>query len=375
MTADAEPRYYPVAFPDISAAESDRVQTAVRSTWISSIGPFLEEFETRFAQECAAAEAIACANGTVALHLILAALGLGPGDEVIVPSMTYVATANTVVYTGATPVFVDVSPDTWCLDPAQVESAITPRTAAIVAVHLYGHPADMDALASLAERNGLALVEDAAEAPFATYRGRVTGGLGVAASFSFYGNKIITSGEGGAVTTNDPALATRIRLLRGQGLDPGRRYYHVVVGYNYRLTNIAAAMLCGQLSRRRELLTRRRSLFAAYDAAIAGCDRIALQPIAKWAERAPWMYTLLLRDADSATRDLVMAGLAERRVETRPMFVPVHRMPPYAGTARSALPVTDALGAQGLSLPTSSTYTPADAEEIAARLLQVLDSP
>ena len=364
-------RRYPVACPDISELEIEAAADTVRSTWISSIGPRLEEFETSFAEACGVEHAIAVANGTVAMHVALEALRIGPGDEVIVPSLTYIATANTVRYTGATPVFADVSPDTWCLDPDHVASLIGPRTVAIVAVHLYGHPADMDALGEIARAHGLALLEDAAEAPFATYRGRTTGGLGAVAGFSFFGNKIITCGEGGAVTTNDSHLAERVRLLRGQGMDPDRRYFFPVVGYNYRLTNVAASILCAQMSRKKELLARRDQLFAAYDSAFADMGAIELQPVAPWATRAPWLYTILLR-GEGLDRDDVMSRLSADGVDSRPMFIPLHTLPPYQDPAGEPLPVTDDLAKRGLSLPTSSIWGPEDAREVARRLGRIL---
>jgi perosamine synthetase len=362
---------YPVAHPDISQLEIDAAAETVRSTWISSIGPRLEEFEATFAEACGVEHAIAVANGTVALHVALEALGIGPGDEVIVPSLTYIATANTVRYTGASPVFADVSRDTWCLDPDHVASLVSPRTAAIVAVHLYGHPADMDALGEIARAHGLALLEDAAEAPFATYRGRPTGGLGTVAGFSFFGNKIITSGEGGAVTTNDSGLAARLRLLRGQGMDPDRRYFFPVVGYNYRLTNLAASILCAQMARKGELLLKRDQLFAAYDSAFAEMEAIEPQPIAPWATRAPWLYTVLIRDG-GMDRDVVMSRLGVDGVDSRPMFIPLHTLPPYLNSAQAPLPVTEDLASRGLSLPTSSVWGADDAREIARRLERIV---
>jgi len=368
--AERAVRRYPVACPDISELEIQSTADAVRSTWISSIGPRLEEFEATWAEACGVEYAVAVSNGTVAMHVALEALGIGPGDEVIVPSLTYIATANTVRYTGATPVFADVSPDTWCLDPDRVASLVGPRTVAIVAVHLYGHPADMDVLGEIAQKHGLALLEDAAEAPFATYRGRLTGGLGTVAGFSFFGNKIITCGEGGAVTTNDPEIARRVRLLRGQGMDPDRRYFFPVVGYNYRLTNVAAAILCAQMTRREALVSRRDQLFAAYDSAFADMEAIELQPVAPWATRAPWMYTILLRHG--IDRDEVMSQLGADGVDSRPLFIPLHTLPPYEDPASQPLPVTDDLASRGLSLPTSSIWGPEDAREVARRLERVL---
>jgi perosamine synthetase len=284
--------------------------------------------------------------------------------------MTYIATANAVSYTGATPVFADVSPDTWCLDPDAVAAAVTPRTAAIIAVHLYGHPADMDRLREVADRHRLALIEDAAEAPFAEYKGRRVGSLGDAATFSFYGNKVITSGEGGAVTTDDDLLADRLRLLRGQGMDPSRRYYFPIIGYNYRLTNVAAALLCGQMSRLPEMLERRRKVYDVYDEAFLSSGQLSCQPRAEWAVTTPWLYGVLLPDEDRRIR--VADYLSEKRVETRPFFVPIHTLPPYEDGGHADLPVTTELGARGLSLPTSSTFGPAVVRRVADLVLEAL---
>jgi perosamine synthetase len=356
--------------PDLGPEEADNVADAVRSTWISSAGRYLDTFEREFGRVCQTEHVVPVSNGTVALHLVLEALGVGAGDEVIVPSMTYIATANAVSYCGATPVFVDISAETWGIDPDAVAAAITPRTVAVIAVHLYGHPADMDPLRALADQHGLALVEDAAEAPFAEYKGRRAGSLGDVATFSFYGNKVVTSGEGGAVTTNDAALAARMRLLRGQGMDPERRYWFPVIGYNYRLTNVAAALLCGQLSRVDEMLARRRALYATYDEHFRDVPGLTLQPIAEWAVITPWLYGLLLDDAE--TRDRVAGRLTAQGIDTRPFFVPIHTLPPYQGRCASELPVTARLGDCGLSLPTSSAFAPDVAARVASTVLRAL---
>jgi perosamine synthetase len=286
---------------------------------------------------------------------------------VIVPSLTYIATANAVRYTGAEPVFVDVDPATWCLDPAALEAAITPRTRGVIAVHLYGHPADMDAINAVCERRGLWVVEDAAEAHGARYRGRRVGGLSSITTFSFYGNKVMSCGEGGAVTLDDEGLASRIRLYRGQGVDPNRRYWFGVVGYNYRLTNVACAILCAQLERVDELVAGRRRVFDAYAAALADIPGIGFQPVAPWAEPAPWLFCITVdATAFGRSRDELMAVLAEAGIDSRPFFHPIHRLPPYLPAAgRPAdLPVTDLLGSTGMNLPTARQMTDADVARV-----------
>lgn len=349
-------RPVPVARPDLGGNEEAYVVDAIRSTWISSSGPYLDRFETDFAARCGAAHAIGVCNGTVALHLALLGLGVGPGDEVIVPSLTYIATANAVRYVGAEPVFVDIDAQTWCLDPRLIEDAITPRTRGIIAVHLYGHPADMDAINRVAGIHGLWVVEDAAEAPFATYRGRPVGSLARIATFSFYGNKVITSGEGGAVTVQDDALNLRLRTLRGQGVDPTRRYFFPVTGYNFRLTNVAAAFLCAQLERTESMLADRRRIYARYAANLEDVAGIVPQPVAAWAEITPWLYSITVDPSHfGRTRDELIAALAHAGVETRPFFIPLHTLPPFRAMSQQrseTLPVTESVGAAGLNLPT-----------------------
>lgn len=350
--------FIPVSMPDLSGNEEAYAVQAIRSTWISSSGDFVRCFEREFARMCGTRHAVAVSNGTVALHLAMLALGVGPGDEVLVPSLTYVATANAVRYVGAEPVFVDVDPDTWCIDPRRIEEHITPRTKGIIAVHIYGHPADMDAINQIAAVYGLWVVEDAAEAHFARYKGRVVGNLGKLATFSFYGNKIITSGEGGAITLSDPELEYRIRILRGQGMDPDRRYFFPVVGYNYRLTNVACAILCAQLERAESIIERRQHIQRRYAELLSGIPGIGFQPVAPWAEITPWLYSITVDpEGYGRTRDELMDLLAKDGVETRPFFFPLHRLPPFRELARKRgtdLPVTEKLAAKGLNLPTYS---------------------
>lgn len=345
-----------VAIPDLSGNEEKYVLEALRSTWISSTGSFVNRFEADFAKLCDTRSAVSVCNGTVALHLAMLALDVRPGDEVLIPSLTYIATANAVRYVGAEPVFVDVDPLTWCIDPKMLEASITPRTKGIIAVHLYGHPADMDAINHIAGVHGLWVVEDAAEAHFAKYRGRTVGSLAPLATFSFYGNKILTSGEGGALTLNDPHLELRIRTLRGQGMDPLRRYYFPVTGYNFRLTNIACAILCGQIERYKEIIGQRRRIFNLYHEYLDGIPGIGFQPVAPWAEPAPWLFSITVDAQEFGTyRDELMAKLAKADVETRPFFLSLHRLPPFRESSRrrgEELPVTDLLSNIGMNLPT-----------------------
>lgn len=363
--------FIPVSAPDLGEAEERYVVDAIRSSWISSTGHYVRRFEAEFAELCGAKSAISVVNGTCALHLAVEAIGIQPGDEVIIPSLTYIATANAVRYAQGVPVFVDVDPATWCLNPELIEAAISPRTKGIIAVDLYGHPADMDRIREIASRHRLWVIEDAAEAHFARYRDRVTGSSADMTVFSFFGNKIITCGEGGAITTDDPDLDRRIRLLRNQGMDPERRYFFPVVGYNYRLTNLACALLCAQLERRQHLVGRRRAIYAHYRRHLEGVPGLGMQPVAPWAELTPWLFCLTI-DAErfGSTRDEVMASLHRNGIDTRPFFIPIHRLPPYAeGRQRPLnLPETERLAASGLNLPTFSGMSDAQIDRVCATL-------
>jgi perosamine synthetase len=359
MTPQVDRQRIPVAAPDLSGNEEAYVGEAIRSSWISSMGPFVERFEQEFAASCGTSTALGVCNGTIALHLSLLALGVRPGDEVLIPALTYVATANAVRYVGAEPVFVDVDPTTWCIDPTILEDAITRRTRGIIAVHLYGHPADMDAINRVAGIHGLWVVEDAAEAHFATYKGKPVGGLADIGTFSFYGNKLITSGEGGAVTLSDPRIELRARTLRGQGMDPARRYYFPVTGYNFRLTNVACAILCAQMERREAIVERRRDIFDKYRSGLEGVPGIGLQPVADWAIPAPWLFCITVDPhAYGRTRQELVDMLDAEGIETRPFFIPLNTLPPFRKGSRGLdVPVAESLGESGLNLPTFGGLT------------------
>jgi perosamine synthetase len=344
------------------------VNECLDTVWISSVGHFIGEFETAFAAYCGTPHAISCNNGTTALHLALLAVGCGPGDEVIVPTLTFIASANAVVYCGATPVFVDSEPRTMNLDPARVEALITPRTKAIMAVHLYGHPADMDSLRAVADKHGVALVEDAAEAHGALYKGRRAGSLGDVAAFSFFGNKIITTGEGGMLTTSNAELAARMRLLRGQGMDPKRRYWFPVIGYNYRMTNIEAAIGLAQLEHIDEHLEDRQRVRRWYDERLADLTAVVDLPREEpWARHSFWMYNIVLTDAAGIGRDELMARMDADGIETRPIFYPMHVLPPHLDSS-GRFPVADRVAARGISLPTHGQLTEDDVDRVVVSL-------
>lgn len=349
----------PVYRPFIGENERAYVAEAVDSTWISSKGKFLDRFEAEFPAFLGARHGVATCNGTVSLHLALAALGIGPGDEVIVPTFTYVASVNAITYTGATPVFVDSEPEYWNMDPALLDGLITERTKAIEVVHLYGHPTDMDPVTGVARRHGIPVIEDAAEAHGAKYRGQPVGTIGHAGSFSFFGNKVITTGEGGMVVTNDDDFAQTCSHLRGQGVSATRTYWHDVVGFNYRMTNIAAAIGVAQLERVDDVLARKRRIADLYRERLAAIPGVTFQREAEWAEAVWWMVSILV---EPDIRDLLMQFLAENGVETRPFFYPAHELPMYARD--ESYPVAERLGASGINLPSFPELTEAEIDTV-----------
>ena len=362
-------RRIPVAEPALVGREREYVADCLATTWISSTGRYVDAFEEAFADFCGVEHALSCASGTAALHLALLAEGIGVGDEVIVPSLTYVATANCVRYCGATPVFVDSVRDSWNLDPALLEGLITERTKGIVAVHLYGHPAEMDPIVDLARSYELFVIEDAAEAHGARYRDRIVGSIGTTAIFSFYGNKIVTTGEGGMVVTNDSEKAERIRMLKGQGQDPERRYWFPIVGYNYRLTNVAAAIGLAQMERIDWHLERRRENASWYRDELSGLDWLELSPELDWARNAYWMTCALVGHDGPLTRDELIPKLATQGIETRPFFYPLHTLPPYRhSVAGRTLQVAEDLAARGINLPSSALLTRDDVAFVGAAL-------
>jgi len=361
----------PVAQPHVGPREREYVLDCIDSGWISSVGKYIAAFEEKFARFCGVQHAVATNNGTTALHLALVALGVKPGDEVLVPTVTYVATANAVRYCHATPVMVDVCADTMAIDPAQMERKITARTKGVIPVHLYGHPADMSAINEIARRRGIWVLEDAAEAHGAEVERRRVGGLGTCGVFSFFGNKIVTTGEGGAVTTNDPDLAARLRLNRGQGMDPRRRYWFEVVGYNYRMTNIQAALGLAQMEGIDAALAARDQIARWYGEALAPLsDRVILPQVKPWARHAYWMYNVFLREGDAVRRDAVMRAMDAAGIETRPVFYPMHVMPPYR--EKGSYPVADEWSPRGINLPTFQTLTKAQIARIAGSFEQAL---
>jgi perosamine synthetase len=352
---------YPLVEVDLTGNEQRYVLAALREGGISSIGRHVEAFEHAFAAALGSAHAVAVTSGTAALHIALVALGIGPGDEVILPDLTYVATANAVRYTGASVVLVDVDPESWTIDPGLAERAVTRRTKAIIAVHLYGNPADLDSLGALARDKGLFLVEDAAQALGARWRGKAAGSMGDVGCFSFYGNKVITTGEGGMVVTHSPSLARRLRDLRDHAKSPARRYFHERLAFNYRMTALQAAVGLAQLERMPTFLRRRAKLAQWYRACLQGVADLSAPSSFPDAAPVNWLFTFRNRTWTRRARDRFMAGLLERGVDSRPAFVPMSRLPMYR---QSGFPAAASLAAQGISLPTHTGMAEADVAAI-----------
>lgn len=359
----------PVAEPQFSGNELKYVSDCITSGWVSSRGKYVAQFEQAFARFCHCDYGVATFNGTIALHLVLAALNIGPGDEVIVPALTFISTATAVSYTGATPVFVDVDPDTWCMSAETAAPAITERTRAIIPVHLFGHPADMDPLLALAAKHNLLVIEDAAEAHGATYRGRRVGSLGHAAMFSFMGNKIITTGEGGIIVTSDQALAERCIFLENHARMPENPYWHLEIGFNYRMTNLQAALGVAQLEQIEDFIAIRRRIAAHYIRRLGDVPGLTMPPNAPWADSVYWIFAPLIGPEFGPDRDTVRRCLAEKGIESRPFFSPIHQMPMYA--TGQHLPVVERLSMEGINLPSGTPITPEQIDIVCDTLLSL----
>ena len=365
------PRVF-VSEPLLAGNEKKYVLDCLERNELSSVGSYVKKFEAAFGERMGAEHAVSCCNGTAALHLALLALGIGPGDRVYLPALTYVATANAVKYVGATPVFCDIEPNTWCISPKSVHDELvkhfhsdTPDCSQVILpVDLFGVPADMTRLHQIAEEFGTFIVQDSSESHGSSVEGLgLVGGLADATTFSFYGNKIITSGEGGAITTNDAAVAKELRLYRGQGVSSGNRYWHDVVGYNYRMTNIQAAIALAQLEQMDVLIEKRAEVKSWYDQTLSA----ALMRQSTPRGSVCWMYSVLLPSEVHMNR--ARLALAEVGIETRPFFVPMTDLPMYK---QQTPPVTRDVASRGLCLPTHPNLTKENVSEIASVIKGVL---
>lgn len=374
----------PVNQPLLGEREVEYVTQCIRTGWVSSAGRFIEEFEQRWAEYCGRRYGVAVCNGTAALQIAVAALGLEPGDEIIIPTFTIISCALAVVYGGGVPVLVDSDPRTWTMDINQLADRITPRTKALMPVHIYGHPVDMDPVLELAERHGLAVIEDAAEAHGATYLSgrhsgkqtwRRSGGLGTVSCFSFYANKLITTGEGGMVLTDDPNLADKARSLRNLCFQSGRRFFHDELGYNFRMTNLQAALGLAQVERIDQIVERKRWMGQAYTSRLQNIPMLQLPVEEQWARSVYWMYGIVI--SDEARMDAVTFAqkLEERGVQTRPFFLGIHEQPVFQRRGlfcNEHYPVAEHLARWGLYLPSGMAITELQLERVAQTIREIL---
>ncbi|MCP5372632.1 MAG: LegC family aminotransferase [Hyphomicrobiales bacterium] len=378
--------FIPLSEPWLAGNEAAYLADCVATNWVSSAGPYVDRFEGMVAGAVGAAHAVATASGTAALHTALMVAGVGPGDLVLTSTLTFIASANAIAYTGAEPVLVDADPATWQMDPARVaaylaedcapgpdgpvEKASGRRVAAVMPVHILGHPVDMDPILAAARAHRLVVVEDATESLGARYKGRAAGTLGDLAAFSFNGNKLVTCGGGGMVVTGDGALAARARHLTTQAKSDPVESEHDALGYNYRLTNIQAAVGCAQMERLDTMVAARRRIAAAYRDAFAGVAGLAFMPAADWAEPVFWLSTVRIdREIFGADRRAVLARLAEKGIQARPLWQPLHRGAVHGGARCLGGAVAEALQDQALSLPSSGSLTDADQARVVAAVL------
>ncbi len=374
----------PVNEPFIGEKEISYVLDCLRTGWISSSGKYLEQFEQAWADYCGMRYGIAVSNGTTALQVAVACLGLQPGDEVILPTFTIISCAQAITYNGGIPVLVDCEPRTWCMDVSQVEARITPRTRAIMPVHIYGHPVDMDPILSLAKQHGLYVLEDAAEAHGAQYlsgRGTSTeswrrcGGMSDISIFSFYANKLVTTGEGGMVLTNDDQVAERARSLRNLCFRRERRFYHTELGYNFRLTNLQAAIGLAQVERMPDTIRKKRWMGESYNRRLKHLASIQLPVEETWARQVYWMYGLVLDESTGLDAPEFARLLQAEGVETRPFFLGIHEQPVYTNTGLftgERYPVSERIARQGLYLPSGLTLTEDQLEQVCQAVEKIL---
>lgn len=366
----------PVNAPVITPEAKKYVADAMETGWVSSAGPYIEKFEQAFAKYIGVKNAVSVTSGTAALHIALLSLKIGPGDEVIVPDFTMIASIFAVIYTGATPVFVDVESDTYNIDVSLIEKKITKKTKAIMPVHIYGHSVDMDPLFALAKKHKLHVIEDAAEAHGALYRSKKCGSMGTFGCFSFYGNKIITTGEGGMIVTDDDALADYARRLKDLAHNPEKRFWHDEVGYNYRMTNLQAACGLGQLESIEEFLAHKRWMAAEYEKKLGKIKGLRLPITKPYATNVYWMYSILVTEEFSLSRDELRAALKEKGVDTRDFFPSSAQQPVIQKLygAKEHCPVSEKIAQQGLYLPSGLALTQKELDYVCDAIFSIAKS-
>jgi perosamine synthetase len=350
----------PVAEPLITERDKELVNDALASGWISSAGKFLDQFEERWAAFCGMPYGVAVSSGSVALDVAVNLLDLAPGDEVIMPTFTIISPAQSVIRAGGIPVLVDVTPRTWQMEAGQIEAKITPRTKAILVVHIYGHPADMDPILEIARRHGLVVIEDAAEVHGAEYKGHRCGGLADISTFSFYANKLVTTGEGGMVLVRSVAHAERARSLRNLCFQKKQRFLHDELGYNFRLTNLQAALGVGQIERIDDIIARKRAIATAYTNLLKDTPGIQLPVEEPWAKNVYWVYGIVLDETSKLPAETLAGRLREHGIETRPFFLGMHEQPVFRQMGlfkNEHYPVAESLARQGLYIPSGLTLT------------------
>lgn len=340
--------------PNIGEKEKEYLCKCIDSTFVSTIGPFIPQFEENFASFVGAKYAISTQSGTAALHLSLVELGIGPGDEVIVPVTTFIATVNPIIYVGATPVFVDIDINTWNIDPSKVREVITEKTKAIIPVHLYGNPCDMTTIMEISNEFNIPVIEDATESLGATYKGKHTGTFGKLSAFSFNGNKIITTGGGGMITTNDEKAYEHLKFLVNQARDTSKGYYHPEIGYNYRMTNIEASMGLAQLERLPSFLERKQKTKEIYSETLSGLDNIEFQQEYSDAYGSWWLFSIIIKEKNKSNIPELQAKLKDQGIPSRRIFTPIVEFPPYQKFASDAYKNARFVYKNGLNLPSST---------------------
>ncbi len=362
----------PIYSPSFGKNEKDNLLECIDTGWISSQGGFIEQFENNFSKWNAMQYGVATSSCTSALHLALVALGIGKNDEVICPDLTFIAPANMIRLTGAEPVLVDVHPINWGIDPLKLEEKITSKTKAIIVVHAYGHPADMDAISVIAKKHNLYIIEDVAEAPGAKYKGKLVGTMGDASCYSFYANKIMTTGEGGIVLTNDKTLDKQMRIYRDHGMSREKRYVYVVAGFNYRMTNMQAAVGVGQLQHLNDVLSKRKNQEKRYKKLFAGNKKVCWRPSEEWCDTVHWMSTITLDSKE--LRDPLIKYMQSKEIECRQMIYPVHMAAPYENSNDpNDFPVSLSVSLRSIHLPSSLELNENEQLKIADIIQEWLD--